>query len=481
MTVINPNSISGITSITLPAGADNVLTIHTNDGTERFRIDSSGNVKVGSACTISPDGDVFFTGVTTATTFTGAHSGSGANLTSLPAAQITGTLPAISAANLTNVPAANITGTLPAIDGSNLTGIGGTDFIHAEQISVSGVTTSQAFIPLQGQLSHRNLIINGDYRIAQRDTSSTSNGYKTVDRWSHNAGDHGVTVTFSQQSTTSSDTPYQNGFSNFFRIALSGAGTANANAYAEVLTKLEARDIANSGWNFKSSSSDITLSFWVRPSTNQTFYGLIRSYDGTSYAYAFSFTASANNTWTKITKTIPGNSNLQFDNNNAVGLQLMITPFYGTDYTNDRAVDTWTTFDSSNHFPDMASTWLTAGASTFDITGVQLEVGQVATPFEHRSFGEELALCQRYYYIQAASRHNSSGDIEIEFISANMRATPTGTRLSNVYFGGESSTSLSSISTLTTGQSSEVFTLMFVIQNGSDANCGGKYAFDAEL
>ena len=95
MTVINPNSISGITSITLPSGGDNVLTIHTNDGTERFRIDSSGNVKVGSACTISPDGDVFFTGVTTATTFTGAHSGSGANLTSLPAAQLTGSLPAI--------------------------------------------------------------------------------------------------------------------------------------------------------------------------------------------------------------------------------------------------------------------------------------------------------------------------------------------------------------------------------------------------
>ena len=234
-------------------------------------------------------------------------------------------------------------------------------------------------------------------QVAQRGTSSTSYGYQTVDRWAHNGGNTGATLTFSQQSTTSSDTPYQNGFSNFFRIALSGAGTANTNAYAEVLTKLEAQDLANSGWNFKSSSSNITLSFWVRPSTNQTFYGLIRSYDGTAYANVFSFTASANNTWTKITKTITGNSNLQFDNNNAVGLQLLITPFYGTDYTNDRAVDTWTTFDSSNHFPDMASTWLTAGASTFDITGVQLEVGSVATDFEHRSFAQEIALCKRYY------------------------------------------------------------------------------------
>ena len=123
MTVINPNSISGITSITLPSGDGNVLTIHTNDGTERFRIDSSGNVKVGSAATISPDGDVFFTGVTTATTFTGAHSGSGANLTSLPAAQLSGTLPAISATNLTNIPAANVTGTLPALTAANLTSI----------------------------------------------------------------------------------------------------------------------------------------------------------------------------------------------------------------------------------------------------------------------------------------------------------------------------------------------------------------------
>mgnify|MGYP006218746505 CR=1 FL=1 len=121
MTVINPNSISGITSITLPAGADNVLTIHTNDGTERFRIDSSGNVKVGSACTISPDGDVFFTGVTTATTFTGAHSGSGANLTSLPAAQLTGSLPAIS--------------------GANLTGIAATDNVRTGILDVAGIAT----------------------------------------------------------------------------------------------------------------------------------------------------------------------------------------------------------------------------------------------------------------------------------------------------------------------------------------------------
>ena len=150
MTVINPSSISGITSITMPSGDGNVLTVHTNDGAERFRIDSSGNVKVGSAATISPDGDVFFTGVCTATTLSGAASGltgtlpalSAANLTSIPAANITGTLPAISAANLTNVPAANLTGTLPALSAASLTSIPAANLVG---VCTSGLTKTGGF------------------------------------------------------------------------------------------------------------------------------------------------------------------------------------------------------------------------------------------------------------------------------------------------------------------------------------------------
>ena len=104
MTVVNPKSISGINSITTGSGSDNLLTIHTSDAssTERVRINSSGDVIVGSGITVSPDGDIFATGVTTSTTF----SGSGASLTNLPAANLTGTLPAISGANLTNLPTA---------------------------------------------------------------------------------------------------------------------------------------------------------------------------------------------------------------------------------------------------------------------------------------------------------------------------------------------------------------------------------------
>ena len=245
--------------------------------------------------------------------------------------------------------------------------------------------------------SAKNLIINGAMLVAQRGTSSTSTGYASVDRFNLYHANTGVTITQSQQSSASSDTPYTLGFRNFFRMALASAGTANANAEIGLYYNLEAQDVANSGWNHTSSTSNITLSFWFRCSTNQTFYAYLRTRDGTNYTYPFSFTASGNNAWTKITKTIPGNSNLQIDNDNERGLSISIIPFYGTDLTNNLSLDQWSAYDTANRMPDMASTWLTAGASTFDITGIQLEVGSVATDFEHRLIAQELLLCQRYY------------------------------------------------------------------------------------
>ena len=284
--------------------------------------------------------------------------------------------------------------------------------------SIKGVGASTAAITVNNtdgsctanitnNLSNRNLIINGAMQVAQRSTSSTTSGYATVDRWTIQYSSTGVTVTQSQQATSSSDEPYQNGFQNFARIALASAGTASAGTYIEFQQRMEAQNIANSGWNFKSSSSNITVSFWLRASTNQTFYGYLGTSDGTAQRYTFSFTASGNNAWTKITKTIPGNSNLDFDDDNGQGLHLILVPFYGTSYTNNKTLDTWAASDNANFMPDMASTWLTAGASTFDITGVQIEVGSVATDFEHRSFGQELALCQRYFCQDFTPNHGT--------------------------------------------------------------------------
>ena len=250
-----------------------------------------------------------------------------------------------------------------------------------------------------GQLSHRNVLINGAMNISQRYTSSTSHPAYGADRWRFGFGNHSAgTVTASQQSLSSSDTPYTLGFRKHIRIALGQAGTAASNTFINLRYKVEAQDIAQSGWNYTSSSSFITLQFWFRCSTNQTFYAELKSDDGTSQSFVFSFTASGNNTWTKITKTIPGNSNIQFDNDNGSGLGLWIYAYFGSGYTNNKTLDTWAPFDSSNYMPTMATTWLTAGASTWDVTGFQLEVGDTATSFEHRSFGEELSRCQRYYY-----------------------------------------------------------------------------------
>ena len=108
MTVVNPKSISGINSITMASGSDNLLTIHTTNTTERVRINSSGDVIVGSGITVSPDGDIFATGVCTATSFSG----------SLAASNLTGALPAISGANLTGIDTDLVSDTSPQLGGN---------------------------------------------------------------------------------------------------------------------------------------------------------------------------------------------------------------------------------------------------------------------------------------------------------------------------------------------------------------------------
>ena len=250
---------------------------------------------------------------------------------------------------------------------------------------------------------NRNLIINGAMQVAQRGTSATTDGYKFLDRWQTSAANlsTGQNVVRSQQSLSSSDTgPFEAGFRKYARIATGAAGTLAANSYLDFYHHIEAQNIANSGWDYTSASSFVTVSFWLRVSTNQTFYLFLRSRDGTNQAYPTPITASANNTWTKITKTIPGNSNIVINDDNGSGLTVAFLIAYGSDFTdNGKAINTWAAHSSSTHSPDVASTWLTAGASTFDITGVQLEVGSVATDFEHRSFGQELALCQRYFQL----------------------------------------------------------------------------------
>ena len=302
---------------------------------------------------------------------------------------------------------------------------------------------------ITNNLINRRLTINGDMRIAQRGTSSTSSGYHTIDRFASGSGNIGQNVTQSQQSLSSSDAPYALGFRKYKRVQLAAAGNANANAYVESAIYVpEAQDLASSGWDYTSSSSYVTLQFWFRCSTNQPFYTAIRMDDGTARIFSFSFTASGNNTWTKVTKNIPGNSGITINNDNGIGMSIFIIPYYGTNLTADgTALDTWNTYGSgTTHFPDMASTWLTAGASTFDLTGVQLEVSDYATSFEFLSFADELRRCERYYQDSFEYHHinasNGESDRWIRF-RTEMRASPTVTTspTNSVSFGVHVTTS----------------------------------------
>ena len=260
----------------------------------------------------------------------------------------------------------------------------------------------------------KNIIINGAMNVAQRGTSSTANGYGSVDRFRilYNGTDEAPT--HAQVDVASGTTPYTSGFRKAYKITngnqTGGAGGAD---YIIVRTILEAQDIANSGWNYTSSSSNITLSFWVKSSVAQNFYGNLVTYDGTVQNYAFETGSLTADTWTKITKTIPGNSNLTFDNNTEAGVRLNILPFFGASYTGSVTLNQWAAYSGSAQTPANTSTWYTTNDSTFENTGVHLEVGSVATDFEHKSFAEELALCQRYF--QSISRSSSSNSVDGTF------------------------------------------------------------------
>ncbi|OUV24392.1 MAG: hypothetical protein CBC57_07130 [Euryarchaeota archaeon TMED97] len=346
---------------------------------------------------------------------------------------------------------------------------------------------------------NRNLIINGAMQVAQRGSASSSTqGLATVDRFKKIGSGLGNTFSQEQITLSSSDTPYSSGFRKAFRVSQDQAGTANAAGAIDFSHYIEAQNLACSGWNYTSASSKITLQFWFRASTNQTFYAILYTPDGTVQTYPFAFTASGNNAWTKITHTIVGNSNITINNDNGTGLIIYLIPFYGTNYTNNRTLNTWNALDSTNYCPDMASTWLTAGASTFDVTGMQLEVGSVATDFEHRSFHEERELCRRYYHAilgkmgswGSAVAYNTGSAQGWMTFHPEMRAAPTFTwtgtlKLEDGAYGTTTSNTTAAttmgshgFSWWTGGFSNLVDNNVYYVY---ESNQSGYFQFDAEL
>ena len=279
----------------------------------------------------------------------------------------------------------------------------------AQDLTVDNINTTSIN---SGQTSgKKNLIINGAMLVAQRGTSSTSSGHFTVDRFKVTNTGTDESPTQAQVDVSSGTSPYTSGFRKALKVTNGNqTGGAGAGDFIWIQTIIEAQDIATSGWNYTSSSSNITLSFWVKSSVAQDFKGYLRSRDGTNYEYPFATGSLSADTWTKVTKTIPGNSNIQIDNDNGPGFEINLFPFLGTDRTDGSVTENaWATYNSSARTKDNTSTWYTTNDATLEVTGYQLEVGSTATDFEHRSFAEELKLCQRYYQqIARASAGNNS-------------------------------------------------------------------------
>jgi len=233
----------------------------------------------------------------------------------------------------------------------------------------------------------RNLIINGDMRIAQRGTSSTgvTSSEYLCDRWEYETiGEETVTLT---QSTDAPD-----GFANSFKVEITTADSdVTATDYAVVKQVIEAQNLQQLKYG-SSDAETITVSFWVKSSVTGTYAVGLEHGETTSY-YSQTYSISSADTWEKKTVTLTGNTATAINNDNGAGLHVNFALSAGTDWTSG-SNGAWGAF--ANWLAGHSVNVIGTANATFQITGVQLEVGSVATPFEHRSYGEELALCQRY-------------------------------------------------------------------------------------
>ena len=311
----------------------------------------------------------------------------------------------------------------------------------ASSDAITLVSDGTCTAKVTNNLSNRNLMINGAMNIAQRGTSDTSDtqGYTTVDRWTVVWNGLENVLNRYQESLSSSDTgPWEKGFRKAWKIENGDqTGGADAGGYINPQYTVEAHDLASSGWNPADPNSKLTLSFWVKSSVAQTFYGYLYTADGTAQAYSFSYALSAN-TWTKVEKIIPGNANITINNDTGDGFRIYLPLFLGTDRTaSGNTLNTWAAYSSSSRTPDQTTTWYTTNDATWHMTGIQLEVGSVATPFEHRSFGEELSRCERYYWHKNVTSGNAGWSYSMAGLDmaitvtthfpVTMRASPTAT------------------------------------------------------
>ena len=243
-------------------------------------------------------------------------------------------------------------------------------------------------------LGMKNLIINGDMRIAQRGTSVagiTSAGYYTVDRWQPFISTAG-TWTMSQDT----DVPTGQGFSSSVKFACTTANTSlSTNSQMRLTQHIEAYNVQHLSFG-TANAKKVTFSFWIKSNKTGT-YNVWAYRQDSSRQSSIQFTISLANTWEKKTLTFDGDTTGTINNDNGRGIEFNIVFVAGTDYSTGTSPDgAWETLTNPNRY--VGNVNLADSTSNYiNITGVQLEIGDTATPFENRMYGTELALCERYF------------------------------------------------------------------------------------
>jgi hypothetical protein len=243
-------------------------------------------------------------------------------------------------------------------------------------------------------LSNRNVIINGAMQVAQRGTSTasiTTSAYYTADRWQAFLDSLG---TWTQ--SVEADAPTGSGFRNSLKmLATTADASPAAGDYTQVRTRLEGQNVQQF-LKGTSSAKQFSLSFWVKSNVTGTYIaelGDAANLRGVSASY----TVSASATWEKKTITFPADTTGAFANDNTAALNLNFWLAAGSNFTSGTLATTWASLTSANRA--VGQTNLAAAINNYwQITGVQLEAGAVATPFEFEDYSTTLAKCQRYYW-----------------------------------------------------------------------------------
>jgi len=250
-----------------------------------------------------------------------------------------------------------------------------------------------ALIGSQTALSNRNLIINGAMQVAQRGTSTTdSNGFG-VDRFTGNVSGVDELVTTYSQSTTAPA-----GFTTSLKVNIDTAETAIASdEFIRIMQLIEAQNLQHLQYG-SSGAKSLTLSFWVRSNVTGK-YSVLFYQDDDARSNTQSYTINSADTWEYKTITIDGDTTGVIDNDNGVGLRVNWILTAGSDYAGTPHSG-WGAYSATDDFAhsDMVQTFATTANNNWHITGVQLEAGETATPFEHEDFGTTLAKCRRYAY-----------------------------------------------------------------------------------